>query len=311
MEFRHLRTFLAVTDTLNISAAARQLRATQPALSRQIQHLEHAVGTALFIRCRDGLRLTATGAALREQGTKVLAALDTALRSAREAEQRQATTIRVGYYGSSVWDKVIAPAVELCSQRFPEAAVTIIEDTSVHLAAGLRERRIDVALLASGAYDGLTGVTTEVACVVPAMVVVAANHRLAKRRCVSLTDLRDHPFIGVRQEDAPGRYRTLLTACREVGFVPKIEYAAGNFPELTMAVRKQMGVAIVSAFATSVPHPGVVFIKLKPPGVPLEIYAARVTQSPPAVHHLASLLTSRARSAAQRAGGGEAFPTGR
>lgn len=309
MEFRHLRTFLVVTDTLNISAAARQLRATQPALSRQIQHLEHAVGTALFIRRRDGLRLTATGAALRAEGTKVLAAVEAALRRAREVEQRQAVTIRVGYYGSSVWDKIIAPAVELCTRKFPEITLNITEDASIHLAAGLLEGRIDVALLASGRYDALPGVTTEVACVVPAMVVVAANHRLAKRRRVALSDLRDEPFIGVRQEEAPGRYRTFMTACREAGFVPKMDYGAANFPELTMAVRKQMGVAIVSAFATSVPHPGVVFIKLKPPGVPMEIYAAQVTKGPPAVRHLAALLIAQARSAARRAGGGEALAT--
>src|SRR6187549_2138130 len=106
IEFRHLRTFLAVTDTLNISEAARRLHATQPALSRQIRYLEHAVGNALFIRHRDGLRLTVTGAALREQGSKVLDAVEAALRSAREAEKRQAATVRLGYYGSSVWDKV-------------------------------------------------------------------------------------------------------------------------------------------------------------------------------------------------------------
>lgn len=305
MEFRHLRTFLVVADTLNISEAARRLRATQPALSRQIQFLEHTVGNALFIRHRDGLRLTATGAALREQGGKVIEAMEAALRGARDAEKRQSATVRIGYYGSSVWDKVIAPAVETFSRKFPDITLNILEDASVHLATGLRDGRLDVALLASGQYDVLPGVVTEVAATVPAMVVVAANHRLAKKRWISLSELRDDHFLGVRQEDAPGRYRSFIAACRDAGFVPKIDYTATNFPELTMAVRKQMGVAIVSSLATSVPHPGVVFIKLKPPCVPLEIYVAHVPQSSAAIRDLAALIMTHARLAAQRARGSD------
>jgi DNA-binding transcriptional LysR family regulator len=305
MEFRHLRTFLVVTDTLNISEAARRLRATQPALSRQIRTLEHTVGNALFVRHRKGLRLTLTGAALREQGTKILEAVEAALRSAREAERRQAAVVRLGFYGSSVWDKVIAPAVELFSRRFPDVTLNIIEDASIHLAERLSDGRLDVALLGSGRYDALPGVLTEVACAVPAMVVVAANHRLAKKRGVSLADLREEQIIGVKEEDAPGRYRTFIAACRDAGFVPKIDYVASNFPELTMAVRKQAGVAIVSSFATTVPHPGVVFLRMKPPCVPLEIYVAQATSSSPTVRHLAPLIITQARAAAERAGGAD------
>ena len=309
MEFRHLRTFLVVTDTLNISEAARRLRATQPALSRQIRDLEHAVGNALFIRHHKGLRLTVTGAALREQGTKVLQAVEAALRSAREAEKQQPAAVRLGYYGSSVWEKVIAPAVEVFSRKFPDVTLNIVEDASVRLTDRLRDGGIDVALLGPGSYDVIPGVVTELACTVPAMVVVAANHRLAKKRCVSLADLREDPIIGVRHEDAPGRYRTFIAACREAGFVPKIEFIAANFPELTMAVRKQIGVAIVSSFATSVPHPGVVFIKLGPPCVPLEVYAAHTLQGPPAIRHLAALIITHARSAAHRVGAEECGST--
>lgn len=299
MEFRHLRTFLAVTDTLNISEAARRLHATQPALSRQIRSLEHAVGNPLFIRHRNGLRLTATGEALRHEGGKALQAIEAALRCARAAEAMHDTVVRLGYYGISVWDKILAPAVEMFGRKFPDVTLNMVEESSVDLADGLREGRIDVALLGSGTYDGMPGVVTAVACTIPAVIVVAANHRLAKKRAVSLEELQEEKIIGIRHQDAPGRYRTLIAACREAGFSPKIEYVAGNFPELTMAVKKRMGVAIISSFATTVPHPGVVFIKLKPPCVPLEIYAAHASSGSPAVRHLAELIVAQARRAAQ------------
>src|SRR5204862_8222169 len=131
----------------NISEAARRLRATQPALSRQIRCLEHVVGNPLFVRHRNGLSFTATGIVLRDEGGKALEALAAAVRHARGAEATGDAVVRLGYYGISVWDKVLAPAVEIFGRRFPRVTLNMVEESSAQLADGLRERRLDVALL--------------------------------------------------------------------------------------------------------------------------------------------------------------------
>jgi DNA-binding transcriptional LysR family regulator len=297
MELRHLRTFVTVAETLNISAAARRLRVTQPALSRQIRDLEHVVGHPLFVRRPNGLRLTATGVTLRDGGVKAIAAADEALKNARGAGVRAGTVVRFGYYGISIWESLLAPAIETFSRQFPDVTLNMFEESSVHLARYLSEGSLDVALLGSGDYDRIPGVVTDVACTVPAMVVVPLNHRLAKKRVVSVEDLRDELIIGFKPQDAPGKYRAFIAACRAAGFAPKIEYVASIFPEVTNAVKKQMGVAVLSAFAATVPHPGVVFIKLKPPGVALDIYIARALNGPPEARRLAELIVAQARRA--------------
>ena len=45
MEVRHLRYFVAVVDSAGVSAAARRLRITQPALSRQIRDSRPSSGS--------------------------------------------------------------------------------------------------------------------------------------------------------------------------------------------------------------------------------------------------------------------------
>ena len=65
MELYTLRNFLAVAKEGNITRAAEILRLSQPALSRQMMSLEEDLGTALLIRGKRTVSLTADGMLLR------------------------------------------------------------------------------------------------------------------------------------------------------------------------------------------------------------------------------------------------------
>jgi len=61
MDLRRARTFVTVADLQTVSRAALHLRVAQPALSRQIGHLERELGFKLFDRVGRGLVLTGEG----------------------------------------------------------------------------------------------------------------------------------------------------------------------------------------------------------------------------------------------------------
>lgn len=65
-DWNHIRAFLATAEEGSLSAAARQLRLTQPTLGRQVSALEDDLGVLLFERVGRSLHLTDAGAELLE-----------------------------------------------------------------------------------------------------------------------------------------------------------------------------------------------------------------------------------------------------
>lgn len=86
MEFYHLRSFVVVAQTGNLTLAAKQLFTTPPAISAHIKALEEELQTPLFIRSSKGMQLTEKGQLLLP---KAQVTLDSALDLVNEAADNQ------------------------------------------------------------------------------------------------------------------------------------------------------------------------------------------------------------------------------
>jgi DNA-binding transcriptional LysR family regulator len=90
----YFRTFLAVLRTGTLSAAARELKLTQPTAGRQIAALERTLGKRLFTRSPSGLLPTRTALDL-EPHAATMAASASAMRRATSASSAMRGTVRV------------------------------------------------------------------------------------------------------------------------------------------------------------------------------------------------------------------------
>ena len=125
------RSFLLVTETGSLSAAARELGLTQPTIGRHVESLENALGLKLFTRSPEGLSPTEAALELRPYAASI-AATAAALRRAASSQQ-----------GSGAHGSVRGTVRITCSEIM---GVEVLPPILVHLRADHPELVIELDL---------------------------------------------------------------------------------------------------------------------------------------------------------------------
>jgi DNA-binding transcriptional LysR family regulator len=125
-DLRQLRAFAAVHDAGSVSAAARTVHLTQPALSRRISELESALGVRLFDRTGGRLRLTSEGESLLVHSRNVLAEGESLVTRAEAFRKGRGRTLAVGTAPMTM-ESVIAPALHRYLREHQEIDVRLVE----------------------------------------------------------------------------------------------------------------------------------------------------------------------------------------
>jgi molybdate transport repressor ModE-like protein len=96
----HLRYFQAIARCGSMSAAARELRVTQPTLTVAMKHLEEKFGTTLVLRGRSGVTLTRTGQELLHHVEEIFSLLSRAEQRISGLEMGEVGSFSVGCHES-------------------------------------------------------------------------------------------------------------------------------------------------------------------------------------------------------------------
>ncbi|RSD17641.1 LysR substrate-binding domain-containing protein [Pandoraea apista] len=119
IQIEDLRLIEALAQSASLSAAARMLNVTPPALSARLRKLEATLGLALATRTSRQLSLTAEGERLAREGSALLAQLDALPEAFRREDKRLTGTLRIAApfgYGRHH----VAPALARFAQLHPE-----------------------------------------------------------------------------------------------------------------------------------------------------------------------------------------------
>lgn len=137
-----MEAFVRVIDTGSFSAAARQLRIGQPAVSKAIAHLESRLGVRLLLRSTHGLTPTESGQSFYEHAKRALEEVEEADLAARGAGATLSGRLRL--CAAVTFARLhVVPHLPAFLEQHPSLDVDVVlDDRNVDLI----EAGIDVAL---------------------------------------------------------------------------------------------------------------------------------------------------------------------
>ena len=275
MELRHLRYFAAVAEAENVTRAALRLHVSQPALSRQVRDLEDELGFALLLRTAKSVSLTEAGRVFLTEARAVLQRADEAVKAARAVAVGGSGELHVGYAPSPTV-RLLPPALRAFQAELPQVRVKLHDLSTEEMIAGLREGRLQLAILVKPIRAMLRGLRFEALERDALRLAVAPGHPLARRRSVTRAQAAAEPFVGLTRRDYPEYYVTFDELFAATGVRPRIVEEHDGATSLIAAVEAGGGVALVSQSLACTAGGRLKFLTLSPAPAPLVVGAAWV-----------------------------------
>jgi DNA-binding transcriptional LysR family regulator len=250
VELRELRSFVAVAEEGGMSAAARRLHISQPALSQTVSTLERQLGVKLLVRSSTGVLPTEAGMTLLAEARAVLARHDQALRTMAAYTTDGCGTLRLGIPLELPTD-LLGPSLEQLGMSCPEVRVQARHLSTAAQVAALQAGELDVGLLrerpAGQEFDAMLVVRENLG------VLLAAEQaaELSGPDGIRLDALAGLQWVGFPRSGSPAWYDEVTAILRSHGL--DLGPAAPEDQALIAEV-KLAGVSAGQAFALAPPN---------------------------------------------------------
>jgi molybdate transport repressor ModE-like protein len=202
MTFAQLRSFATVARLGSVTASARELGVSEPAVSAAIATLRRELGDELLVRANGGVRLTPGGQRLAAAASEILSLADRARRSVGEANGDSAMLPVAST--SEVAEYAAAPLIDAFQRRAPTIDVELAVEDARAFPGLLCDRVADVALGPKPADAARYGVESVPFLRYRLIVVARPGHPLADRRQLAPAALAGERWLVGPSGAAPG-----------------------------------------------------------------------------------------------------------
>lgn len=249
IELRRLTVLRVLAERGTVTATADALHLTPSAVSQQLRSLARELGVELLHKHGRGVRLTPAARVLLEHGDVLQARWEEARADVARAGHAYAGPLRLCGL-SSVVAALFAPAAVQLRLSHPRLSVQIAEDESAGCFEALLADAADIAVVLP--TEGLPAADDprfeqQALLDDPQDLLVPANHRLAGRRAVELSEAADEPWIVKPQDN--DTYPLLIAACTAAGFSPRIAQHAKEWFAVSALVSAGLGVCLIPRLA--------------------------------------------------------------
>ena len=250
MNSLEIQYFLTIVKYGSFTEAAQALSVSQPAISKQIRQLEAELGCSLFTRSGRTLSLTEAGQAYHAYFQQCRFQLDLLKNRLEEPKKDGKPTIRIAYPEdvdpSYFRDKIQNAAaamrtpVRLEFSCYPEAELTNL----------LTDGKIDLILTGTRPDEAGQPLSGHPFFEVPQVLLYASTRPEAP----DISDFRNDTFLVSEADAALKSSQNLYPLFQDLGFAPKIRFAANLSTILDLAAQDE-GVYLTHAWCRGCKNP--------------------------------------------------------
>jgi LysR family transcriptional regulator for metE and metH len=241
LTLKQMRGFTAAVNSGSVSAAARELHLTPPAISLQLRGLENAIGLPLLERNESGLITTVAGQELFELSNSMQNSLTRFGEVIGNLKGVDHGVVAVGVVSTA---RYFAPTVLAEFMKiYPEIKIQLLVGNRETTMEKLERMELDFAI--TGLPPDHFGVEKEFISKHPQIIIASPDHRLAKKRNIPLAELEPETFL-LRE---PGSGTRTVSDKLFAGNknLPGSGLEFGSNETIKQAVMVGMGIALISA----------------------------------------------------------------
>jgi DNA-binding transcriptional LysR family regulator len=290
MNLNHLSIFQAVAQAGSVSRGAERLMISQPAVSKQLLHLERSLRVRLLDRIPRGVRLTEAGRVLSEYAARLFAIESEAATALGELAGLRRGRLRLG--ASTTIGVYLLPEIFVRFRTdYPliHASLEVIGSAAVaqRLVTGDLDLGFTEVLTASDQLETTIFRTDEL---VP---IASPSHPLTRKRSVPARQFCAEPFV-VR--DTGSETKSFVERALAVkGLFVSAVMSLGSTEAIKRAVAAGVGVAIVSrlSIGLELETKRLAIVRVKGMSIRRPLYCVRParSQQSPAILAFTKLLT--------------------
>ncbi|MDR4307811.1 LysR family transcriptional regulator [Chelatococcus sambhunathii] len=237
---KQLRALAAVADTGAVSAAARRLGVTPPAVTMQVQLLEAAMALPLLDRSGDKFRPTDAGREVVEAVARIESAIRDCVASLEAMKGLEGGRVAVAIVSTA---KYFAPmALGAFARAHPKVELSLAVGNRMEVLNHLRGDQVDVAIMGRPPED-IETIRTVIGDH-PHIVVAPPDHALVGKK-LGPKALTGQTFL--MREQGSGTRALMERLFGEEGVYPKIGMEIGSNETIKQAVIAGLGLAFISA----------------------------------------------------------------
>lgn len=239
-----LVTFLAVLDAGRISAAAKVVHLSQPAVTAQMRKLEEAVGAALLVRSVHGVTPTDAGLRLAGHARALRAMLDEAVAEVSEARDHAGPLVVAA--STTVAAHVLPPLLAQFRAQHRDVPLRVHVGNTEQVVVEVREGRVPLGLVEGHARA--SGIRLEPFVDDEVVAVIGRDAPFLVRR---VRDLETVPLLW--REAGSGTRAVVERALRDAGVrrrdMRDRDVELGSTEAIVGAAAAGLGVAFVSRWS--------------------------------------------------------------